>query len=259
MRLHVEERGSAPDPVAVVIHSAGLVGSETLDIFGLAPPGFHVFAPDRTNYGQSPPSVAGGGGRSQGGVAEVALIRDDAEDIASLLGDGGHLFGYSYGGVVALCIASAHPELVRSLTLVEPPAYQVAPDDPDVAATRDRIASAFSATFDDAASYWRTFVTATFVDPPIPPEAVPADRQEASRREQVPWDVELDLDAIAGASIPTLVICGDWDPGFSAVCRHLASRLDGRLVEYPGANHFFMEQGPQLSSEVTTFWTENDR
>lgn len=258
MRLHVEERGSAPDPVAVVIHSAGLIGSETLDIFGLAPPGFHVFAPDRTNYGQSPRSTAGAEGRSQGGVPEVALIRDDAEDIADLLGDGGHLFGYSYGGVVALCIAAAHLGRVRSLTLVEPPAYQVAPDDPDVAATRDRVASGLSATFEDAADYWRTFMMATFLEPPLPPDAVPGDRHEASRREQAPWDVELDLDAIADASIPTLVICGDWDPGFTAVCRHLASRLDGRLVEYPGANHFFMEQGPQLSAEVTAFWSANN-
>jgi len=46
---------------------------------------------------------------------------------------------------------------------------------------------------------------------------VPTNRQEASRREQVPWDVDLDVDRIAAAWIPTLVICGGWDPGFTAV------------------------------------------
>jgi pimeloyl-ACP methyl ester carboxylesterase len=259
MALHVDERGSASDQLAVVIHSAGLIGSETVDLFGLAPPGFRVLAPDRTNYGQSPRSTAGGAGRSQGKVPEAALLEADADEIASLLARGGHLFGYSYGGVVALHIACRFPERVRSLALLEPPALQLVPDDPDVAATRDRIESGLRPVFDDAGAYWRAFMTSTFGDsPPIPPDAVPTDRQEASRREQVPWDVELDLDAIAGTGIPTLVMCGDWDPGFTAVARHLADRLSGRLVEFSDADHFFMANGPDIGAEVESFWKANN-
>ena len=186
-----------------MIHSAGLIGSETLDLFGFALPGYRVLAPDRTNYGDSPPSGPGGTGRALGRVPEVAMTEDDADEIAALLGDGGHLLGYSYGGVVALGIAARYPGRVRSLTVLEPPAMQLLPDDPDARATEDRVEAALARPFDDALSYWRAFMTSTFGDPPpIHPDAVPADRREASRREQVPWDVDLDIDAIAAAEVP---------------------------------------------------------
>jgi pimeloyl-ACP methyl ester carboxylesterase len=255
MVLHAESRGADGAPTAVVIHSDGLTGAETLDIFGLALPGFRVLAPDRTNYGLSPPSSPGGAGRSQGGVAEVALVADDAAEIGALLDGGGHLLGYSYGGVVALAIAAARPDRVRSLTLLEPPAFQLT-DDPRAVATRDRIEAAIAGPFDDPLAYWSAFMTGAFGDPPpIPPEAIPEDRQIASMREEVPWDVPLDLGPIRSASIPTLVIAGGWDPGFLAVAEHLASELDGRLVTYPDANHFFMAEGPSIAAEVEAHWS----
>ncbi|MFL5944299.1 MAG: alpha/beta fold hydrolase, partial [Gaiellaceae bacterium] len=49
----------------------------------------------------------------------------DAEDVAELLGDGAHLIGHSYGGVVSLLAAARRPEAVRSLALIEPPAFGV--------------------------------------------------------------------------------------------------------------------------------------
>ena len=39
---------------------------------------------------------------------------------------GAHLVGHSYGGVIALLAAARRPELLRSLTVVEPPALRVA-------------------------------------------------------------------------------------------------------------------------------------
>lgn len=252
MSLHVDDRGGVGEPTAVVIHSAGLTGAETVDLFGLAIEGFRVLAPDRTNYGESPRSTAGRSGRSQGGVAEVALIEDDAEEIAALLEAGGHLFGYSYGGIVALVIAARYPERVRSLSLLEPPAMQLL--DGPAAATRRRIEAALARRFPDADSYWRAFMAGAFGDPPIPPDAVPPDRKEASRREQVPWDVDLDLEPIAAAGVPTLVLCGGWDEGFRAVATHIAELVPGRLVEYPDADHFFFAHASDIGREVGAWW-----
>jgi pimeloyl-ACP methyl ester carboxylesterase len=240
-----------------VIHSAGLTGAETVDIFDLTVDGFRVLAPDRTNYGDSPRSTVGGSGRSQGGVPEVAMLEDDAEEIATLLGDGGHLFGYSYGGVVALAIAARHPQRVKSLALLEPPAMQLLGDGP-AAATRRRIEAALDAEFPDALTYWRAFMTGAFGDPPMLSEAVPPDRQEASRREQVPWDVDIDLDRIAEAGVPTLVLCGGWDAGFRAVATHLATALSGRLVEFPDADHFFFANAPDIGRELEQWWRQHE-
>ena len=81
--IQVHERGAVDDPLAVLIHSTGISGADMVDRFGLAVPGYHVLAPDRTNYGQSRRSIAGGNGRSNGQVPEVAMIQDDAKEIGA--------------------------------------------------------------------------------------------------------------------------------------------------------------------------------
>ena len=78
--------------------------------------------PDRPGHGGTP-----GDGRED--------FEADAAAIVEQLGSGRvHLTGHSGGGLVALYIAGRHPDLVASLTLIEPPAYWLAPEDPDVVA-----------------------------------------------------------------------------------------------------------------------------
>ena len=53
----------------------------------------------------------------------------DAEDLAGLLGKLGaapaHIVGHSYGALTALFLAARHPDLVRTVTLAEPPAMSL--------------------------------------------------------------------------------------------------------------------------------------
>ncbi|HEX4216488.1 MAG TPA: alpha/beta hydrolase [Candidatus Dormibacteraeota bacterium] len=60
-----------------------------------------------------------------GWPVDVEDLLDAMEPLAPV-----HLVGHSYGGVVAAAVASRRPEWVRSLVLVEPTLYQVAPDHP---------------------------------------------------------------------------------------------------------------------------------
>jgi pimeloyl-ACP methyl ester carboxylesterase len=53
-------------------------------------------------------------------------FEEDARDIAQLLGDGAHLVGHSYGAIGALYAAALVPLAVRSLTVIEPPAWRLA-------------------------------------------------------------------------------------------------------------------------------------
>jgi pimeloyl-ACP methyl ester carboxylesterase len=257
--IHVHERGAADDPLAVLIHSTGINGAEMVDRFGLAVPGYHVLAPDRTNYGESRRSSPGGCGRSNGHVPEVAMIEDDAAEIATILGRGAHLVGYSYGGIVALTIAARRPRLVRSLILLEPPAFQLLPHDPDAVSTSTRISSAIDTVYDDPSAYFAAYMSSAFGDTfRVPLEFIPTERKVASMREQVAWDPELNLDAIADAHIPTLVVCGDWDPGFVAVSRHLATALSGHVIEYAESSHFFDERWNDIADELARFWRAVD-
>ena len=65
---------------------------------------FEVVAPNRGGY---PP----------GPLLERIDFERQAEELAPLLGEGAHLVGHSYGGVISMLIAAGHPERVRSLTV----------------------------------------------------------------------------------------------------------------------------------------------
>ena len=62
-----------------------------------------------------------------GGGQEV-----ETHDIAELLGPGAHVVGFDSGGVGAMLAAALRPDTVRTLTVIEPTAFDVAPDDPAV-------------------------------------------------------------------------------------------------------------------------------
>src|SRR5436190_1060808 len=80
---------------------------------------WRLVLPNRPGFGASPPL--------ERGDFEV-----EAPLIAELLGDGAHLVGHSYGGVIALLAAGLLPEAVKSLTVSEPGALTLAGDDPAV-------------------------------------------------------------------------------------------------------------------------------
>ena len=121
--VHVNEVGSGT-PV-VLLHGSLSDGLEAWAAQQpLAAQGYRLVLPDRRGYG-----------RTQMGVPED--YERDAADLAPLLGEGAHLVGHSYGALSALWTAAARPEAVLSLTLIEPPAFGLAADHPDVAAYRE--------------------------------------------------------------------------------------------------------------------------
>lgn len=70
----------------------------------------------------------------------------DADDIIRLLDDDGHLVGHAYGGVSALVAAARRPDLVRSLTLIQPGALRPAAGPPVVAAALERARAGYVGT-----------------------------------------------------------------------------------------------------------------
>jgi pimeloyl-ACP methyl ester carboxylesterase len=57
----------------------------------------------------------------------------DAADLADLLDARSHIVAHSYGVLGTLIAATLRPARVRSLTLIEPPLYYLAPGDSEVA------------------------------------------------------------------------------------------------------------------------------
>ena len=153
---------------------------------------------------------------------------------------GDHLVAHSYGGVIALLAAARVPELLRSLTVIEPPALDVARGHP----AADRFAA-------DAAAWWRD---GPRHDPEAflrgflesvgsayrPPTPLPPDLEQGARTlivERSPSEARVPLDALSAAPFPKLVVSGGHHAAFDAICDVLEERLGAERAVLPGAGH----------------------
>lgn len=110
--LFVREAGTGP--TVLLIHGTGGDADFWGDAFAQLAAHCRVIAYDRRGYSRSASRPTG----------HHDLHADDAALVLRTLCAGpATVLGWSTGGIVALCLASRHPELVRSLVLQEPPLY----------------------------------------------------------------------------------------------------------------------------------------
>lgn len=257
--------GEATDrPPAVFVHGVLSWGDDDAYGFGAQRPlAAHrrLVLMDRRGYGASP-DLPPGPYRSDYAV--------DAQDVVTLLGDGAHLVGHSYGAVAAMLAAAARPDLVRSLCLIQPGSLRAAESHPVVAEVlaRNRAASAALPVDLTPEQYLR--LSTESVGMPAP-EPTPA-RLRAARttmHERPCWDAEVPLDPLAEAGFPVLVVRGDW-AGAPEEYRRLAGvplmitaevvadRLGGRLLTVPG---FYpqVQQPEAVNAALGQLWERGDQ
>jgi len=215
---------------------------------------------DRRGYGASP-DLPPGPYRSDYGV--------DAEDVGRLLGEGAHLVGHSYGAVAAMLAATARPDLVRSLCLIQPGSLRAAESHPAIAEVLARNRAAIGQLPADLTPERYLRLSTESVGMPAP-EAT-ADRLRAARttmHERPCWDAEVPLDPIAAAGFPVLVVRGDWS-GAPAEYRRLAGepltitaevvaeRLGAELLTVPG---FYpqVQQPAAVNEALARLWERGD-
>ena len=181
----------------------------------------------------------------------------DAPLVADLLGDGVDLVGHSYGGIVCLLAASQRPESVRSLTLVEPPAFGIAKDTPAVDAFVARATDLWTHGPDEPAPFLAAFLSlagsSLDLSEPLSPELERGAR--LLRVERPPWEAEIPLDALAAAPFPKLVVSGGHDAAFDAVCDVLEQRLRAERAVIPGAGHSVQRTGAPFNERLEAFLT----
>jgi pimeloyl-ACP methyl ester carboxylesterase len=165
----------------------------------------------------------------------------DAPLVAAHLGDGAHLVGHSYGGVISLLAAAQRPEAVRSLTVIEPPALDVARGD---AAARAMIARIEELWADGRpAPEPRAFLDVFLrtVGSSIPPvdELSPALQRGAELLlvERPPSEARIPLAVLRDAGFPVLVARGAHSAAFDAVCDVLERELGAERLVLPGGGH----------------------
>lgn len=188
----------------------------------------------------------------------------DANDVANLLAEGAHLVGHSYGGVVSLLAAARRSDAVRSLVLIEPPAFGVARGEPAVEELiRNVDVAARTAT--DPSEYRAAFLRSFgFPAKPAPLEGDALVAARASMTERPPGDADIPLDELERAGLRVLLVQGDWCPApdtaralagaaFRAVCDVLAERLNAERAVFPAA-HNPQKLGATFNHRLRAFW-----
>ena len=164
----------------------------------------------------------------------------DAADIASLLGARPHIIAHSYGVMGTVIAATRVPAQVRSLTLIEPPLYYLAPDDPEVARLErmgnEVLAEGLEADPATLREFLRLAGAPDVDEGPLPDNVAHGVRRAHGGRS--PSEARPALELLRGAGIPSLVASGGHDSGMERICDALATALDARRLVAPGAGHF---------------------
>jgi len=182
----------------------------------------------RRGYGESPAPVHG---RQDFDV--------DALDFEPLLAGRPHVLAHSYGGLGASIVAARCPDLVRSLTLIEPPLYALSRGAPEVEHLRalgDEMLTDGEHMDPERLREFLLISGAEVGDGPVSEGVLAGIRRAQGNR--LASEAEPDLAAIRDAGIPVLVASGDHQPGIERICDDLAVELAAERLHAPGAGHF---------------------
>jgi len=202
---------------------------------------FEIVAPNRRGF---PP----------GPEVERVDFEDEAAWFESFLKPETHLVGHSYGGVIALFAAARRPELLRSLTVIEPPAFGVARGVPEVDEFIARIEEHWTSGPREPDGFLRGFLT--IVGSSIPPGELTAELRQGAGTlmvERSPIEAVIPFDELSAASFPKLVVSGGHSPAFEALCNVLEARLGAERAVLPGAGHSIQRLGAPFNELLTTF------
>jgi pimeloyl-ACP methyl ester carboxylesterase len=202
---------------------------------------FELVVPVRSGYPPGPP------------LDRIDFERQ-ADELVGLLEPGDHLVGHSYGGIVAMLAAAALPDALRSLAVLEPPAFGVARGHP---AVEDFCAPFESGDFPrEPRAYLEWFLarvgSSLRLPDPLPPELEAGAR--AALAERMPYEAEIPFEALRSAPFPKLVVSGAHHPAFDAVADVLERELGAERVVLPGAGHALPRLGEALNAVLADFF-----
>lgn len=238
--LHVERAGES-GPAVVLVHGAGAPGWATWEAQRPLAERYRLLVVHRAGY---PPN------RPLEGIG----FDQQADAIAELIEPRAHLVGHSYGGIISLIAAGRVGDRLASVTVIEPPAFGLARDEPVVDDLARRTDSAFSER-GDARSFLIRFlplVGSTYVPPdPLPPELEQS--VEASHAEPPPTQAVIPFEAIRASGVPVLVVSGAHSAAYDAVCDVVVRELGAERTIIPGARHNAQRTGAPFNERLTAF------
>jgi pimeloyl-ACP methyl ester carboxylesterase len=238
-RLHYE-RGGAGEPL-VLVHGSWVDGRVWDGVRPALSRSFEVLSFDRRGHSRSAPG------------SDTGTIHEDVEDLAGLIQgldlSPAHVAGASWGGSIALRLAAAHPELVRSLSVHEPPLFDLLDggDWPELAELRSLLATV-AARLDagDQEGAARLYFDRIAHAPggwaglePARREMLLANAATYLGQCRDPDALDIDLSSLSAFTGPALVTYGDRRPPmFRGIAEMVVEALpEGRAQLIPGTSH----------------------
>ena len=233
--MHVERLGSGPR--LVLVHGSVAPGWLTWNAQKPLAERFELVVPTRSGYPPNPP-------------LDAIDFETQANELAALLEPGDHLAAHSYGAVVSLLAAARAP--LASLTILEPPAFDVARGHP---AVEEVLAHFEAGAPQDPRGYLEFFLplvgSSLNLREPLPP-AIEAGAR-AAIAERSPHEAKIPLDELAAAPFPKLVVSGGHNAAFDAVCDVLEHGLSAQRAVLPGAGHSIPRLGEPFNALLEAF------
>jgi pimeloyl-ACP methyl ester carboxylesterase len=246
--IHVEQWGNGPRVVLVHGGSPG-GGAEAFAAQQPLSERWNLVLPDRPAHGRTPRR-----GRED--------FERDANLLATLLEDGAHLLGHSYGGVVALIMAARSPANVRSLTLIEPPSFcfgRGRPAADDMARTNREL---FEHPPTDPVQMVNQFFAIVGMDMALPdpaPEPV-VELATAMARDladiRPPDEAQIDASELLAGGYLIQVLTSGRTPGFEAIAAGLVDQTGARHVVVPDTDHLVQSAGAPVNDLLEKFWRQ---
>jgi pimeloyl-ACP methyl ester carboxylesterase len=208
---------------------------------------FEIVAPNRRGF---PP----------GPDVEQVDFEDEAVWLEPFLEPGTHLVGHSYGGVIALLAAARRPDTIRSLTVIEPPAFGAARGIPAADEFMARMKEHWTNGPTDPSEFLRGFLA--LVGSSTAPGDFTPDLLQGARTlmaERSPAEAVLPLDELARAPFPKLVVSGGHSTAFEALCDVLEERLGAERAVLPGAGHSVQRLGEPFNELLASFVMRSER
>lgn len=165
--------------------------------------------------------------------ADADIILDSLGVDQRPAGPGGHVVAHAQGAVSAMLATVDRPDLVRSLTLVEPACLSLTAELPATAAYRALMEPLFDVRGQlSDEDYEREYVRRAFSLESTGPDTPEARRTAQRLRLQAPsWEAPLHI--VPG--VPTLVLTGGWEPLYEEIAGYL--RETGALHRVAAGGH----------------------
>jgi pimeloyl-ACP methyl ester carboxylesterase len=223
-QVFVERTGKGPE--LLLLHG-GAGPATTWRGLGVLHRRWTLLAVHRRGYPPSPPPPDG---RQD--------FEIDAADIEPFLESRPHVMAHSYGALGAMIATARHPDLVRSLTLLEP-AFFLAAADPDIAYLKHLGDTFLDKGLAMEPSKLREFLRvagAEVDDGPLSKDVEWGVRRATGGR--LPEEAVLDFESLREAGMPCLVVSGGHTEVGERMCDETAKRLQAQRLVVSGAGHF---------------------